>query len=135
MGGKAMNTGNNDTTQSKKNYNGTATPVTQHTVKRVFGVVVPLCFAAFFISALIISVANDMYAFVKPDKEITLEINHDSVRELSGKLEESGVINNPHIFEFYIRSKNLQNSLENISGSFTLNPSMSYRTIILEITG
>ena len=73
------------------------TPITK---KAALGFIVPLCLLSVLLSALVISVSNDMYAFVKPDREISVRIDAPvSAKELSRLLKESGVIRNEFVFE------------------------------------
>ena len=40
--------------------------------RRAFGIIIPLCLAALMLGGAIISVGNDIYAFVKPDEDISV---------------------------------------------------------------
>ena len=102
--------------------------------RRAFGVLIPLCLLSLLIACLVISVANDMYAFVKPDVEITVNIPSPmSDKQLSRLLQQNGVINNAAVFSLYLRSKGASEKLGNLSGEIKLNSNMSYREILLEI--
>ena len=93
-----------------------------------------LNFFALFLCAAFVSVTNDMYAFVKPDREISVRIDAPvSAKELSRLLKESGVIRNEFVFELYLDSKGKSEKSELILGEWTLNSNMSYRRILLEI--
>ena len=102
--------------------------------KRAFGAVLPLCLVALMLAGLVISVANDMYAFVKPDEKITVTVDSPvSDGELAGLLKKSGVIENDIAFRLYLRSKNKLEKLSTLTGEWSLNSNMSYREIMLEI--
>lgn len=106
------------------------------TVRRVFRKVAVVSLLAFFLAALLISVANDLYAFVKPDKPVTFTLSEPcSLDALSGQLAENGIIKNPHIFSRYTTIKGKQDTLEAFRGTVSLNSSMSYREILLAFSG
>ncbi len=100
---------------------------------RAFGIIIPLCLAAVLFAGIIISTSNDIYAFVKPDKQITvtLEQSYD-VKDLSELLQDNDVINNAFAFEVYLKSKGLDTNVPHLIGEFTLNSCMSYREIVDE---
>ena len=104
------------------------------TYKRAFGILLPLCLLAVLLACFIIAVANDVYAFVKPDGQIVVSIPEPlTAKELSLLLQERGVIENPFIFRLYLVSKGSADKLASTVGEWTLNSSMSYREILLEI--
>ena len=81
---------------------------------------------------ILISFANDLYAFVKPDRSVTL--SWETPRTLEGaarELQRQGVIENPTVFALYVKSKDRRARIEEFSGEITLNSSMSYREILL----
>lgn len=106
---------------------------TPMTFKRAFGIILPLCLVALLLAGAVISVANDVYAFVKPDAQITVNVSAPSVKELSSVLQDAGVIKNAFIFEIYLRRRGLEDELALLDGDLTLNSSMSYRELITEI--
>ncbi len=102
--------------------------------RRAFSVLLPLCLFSILLAGIIISVANDVYAFVKPDSEISLTVSSPiSDTDFSKLLQKSGVIKNPTVFKFYLRSKGLSEKLSGITGEWVLNSNMSYREIVSEI--
>lgn len=114
----------NQTTAAQK-------PITR---KDAFGRVIPLCLFALFLAAAVISVTNDMYAFVKPDQAVTLTLSSPIDAEgLSAALGKLGVVKNPFVFEMYLRSKGKDSRVAELNGQWTLNKNMSYREIMLEI--
>ena len=103
-------------------------------LRRALGIILPLCFFSFFVVALICSVTNDMYAFVKSDRECVISFNETcSLKEFSNILGEKEIIENPSIFWLYVKSKGRTESVETFTGELTLNESMSYREILSAI--
>ena len=104
------------------------------TVSRALGCVVPLLVCSLFIAAAIISVANDMYAFVKPAGEVTVSVDSElDTASLSKLLAKSGVVKNPTVFRLYMLSKGYGDDVPYLRGQWTLNTNMSYRNIVFEI--
>ena len=104
-------------------------------IKRTLSKIIPLLFLALLCAALICSVANDMYAFVKKDREISLTVDsRTSLNDLSKILAENGVVNNPDVFELYVKLKHKETLVEEFCGDVKLNSSMSYREILSEIS-
>ena len=100
-------------------------------VKRVIAVLLPICFFAILLSCGTISVVNDMYAFIKPEREVTLLITGaQSVDEISGILGENNIISNPFCFSAYVKNKNKVAEILSFQGEITLNSKMSYREIL-----
>ncbi len=87
-----------------------------------------------FLSYYIISVGNDVLAFVKTDNEITIEIPENiSRKELSYLLEKNGVIKYDWAFDLFLIYKNCdENSF--LTGTHTFNSKMNYSQIISELT-
>ncbi|MBO5938548.1 MAG: hypothetical protein J6Q82_03505 [Clostridia bacterium] len=97
-----------------------------------FSKITVLSLTALLVAAIGISVANDLYAFVKPEGEIVLSLDEPhSLKELSKTLEEQGVIANPTVFRLWVQSKGKTELLEGFCGTLTLNSAMSYRQILL----
>ena len=91
-----------------------------------------LCLLALFCAAVCISVANDLYAFVKPHNEVTVSIDAPtSVKELARQLEREGIVANPTVFCIYVRSKGKEALLEKFQGTLPLSSDMSYREILI----
>ncbi len=100
-------------------------------IRRACSVIVPLCFFSIILAAAIISVANDMYAFIKPDTEVNLTLDSpETVYSAARTLGENGIINNPASFSLYVLSKGAEDKILNFSGELTLSSSMSYREIL-----
>lgn len=100
---------------------------------RAFGTLVPLTLLALLLSALLISFANDVYAFVKSDIPSTLYLDgSESIDGISKQLKDSGIIQNPNIFKLYVLSKGKQDTVESFRGEIKLNANLSYRQILHE---
>lgn len=96
--------------------------------------VIPLCCCALFLAAAIISVTNDMYAFVKADEEVTVTVSSRlDLNGLSKRLSDVGIVKNPFVFSLYLRSKGVDERIQELNGQWILNKNMSYREIMLEI--
>lgn len=81
---------------------------------------------------ILVSFANDLYAFVKPDRAVTVTLDAPlPLQDLSRSLARQGVIQNPTVFSFYVRRRGRQALLEQFSGEILLNSSMSYREILI----
>ena len=94
-----------------------------------------LCLLALFCAAALVSVANDLYAFVKPNRTVTLSVETPlPVADLAARLEEIGVIQNPTVFRLYVRSKEKEALMEEFRGSISLRTDMSYREILLALS-
>lgn len=106
-------------------------PITR---RDALGRVIPLCLCALFLAAAVISVTNDMYAFVKPDETVMLTVDSPLDADgLSGILGEMGVVKNPFVFKLYLKSKGKDGQIPDLHGQWTLNKNMSYREIVLEL--
>ena len=96
--------------------------------------VIPLCVCALFLAAAIISVANDMYAFVKSNEEVTVTVSSSlDSNGLSKLLYDSGIVKNPFVFSLYLRSKDKDDQVSGLKGQWVLNKNMSYREILIKI--
>lgn len=99
--------------------------------KRVVGIILPICFLAILFSCAIVSVANDMYAFVKPEREVTIVISEPcTLDQVSQILSDNDILNNPFCFTAYVKSKNKEDVVEKFKGEISLSSSMSYREIL-----
>lgn len=103
-------------------------------VRRVFSVIFIMALTAAFFACFLISIANDIYAFIKSEGEVAFTLSSPvSLSEFSNLLYENDVISNPHVFNLYVKSKNKAALFESLSGQITLDRSMSYREILIEI--
>ncbi len=97
-----------------------------------YGTVTVITLFALLPAALLVSVANDTYAFVKPEREVTLAIDTPlPLSEVAALLEREGIVSNPTVFELYTKVKGKIARIEGFSGELTLNSAMSYREILL----
>ena len=102
--------------------------------RRVFGSIAVLTLWAILFSATLLSVANDMYAFIKPSDPISVTVSEPmKTRDLSRLLSHHGVINNPTVFSLYLRAKQRTEQAEAFVGTLELNSDMSYREILAEL--
>ena len=91
--------------------------------------VIVLC--ALLCAGLTVSVANDLFAFVKPSRDISFETDEPvALKDISSQLQELGVIENSLAFRLYVRLKNKDALLESFYGTVELNSNMSYRDIL-----
>ena len=104
-------------------------------VRRAMAKILPICLFSFFISALILSVANDMYAFLKDDFEVSLQfVEPCSLEEFSKTLAQQKIVKNPTVFSLYVKSKHKTEVVEKFVGKLTLNANMSYREILATLS-
>ena len=100
-------------------------------MRRIAAVIFPLFFLSLLFAAIVISLTNDIYAFVKPNKTVTLELSESlEVSDVAEILGNAEVVNNPGIFTLYVISKGAEERITNFSGEIILNSSMSYREIL-----
>ena len=100
-------------------------------VGRTLGYIVPICVLSVLICAAVVSVANDMYAFVKNGDEVRINITDaDGLSDVAGILADNGIINNPAVFSLYVKRKGKEELLIGFRGEIALSPSMSYREIL-----
>lgn len=89
-----------------------------------------ICVSVYYLSSTIINVANDMFAFVKPDKDITVTIPEGATtQDIAEILEKNEVIQNASVFKMYTDLRIKKSSSLNgkfLSGSVTLNSNMNY---------
>lgn len=83
---------------------------------------------------MIVSVANDIFAFTKDDTvyELTIDNPDMSLDELADYLHEEGIIQYPFIFRLYVGLKN-EGELELQSGTVSLSPSYNYDKILVAL--
>lgn len=96
---------------------------------RYVGLIV-LC--AVLLSAILITLCNDMFAFVKAEESFTIVIteNNDTAGDIAQELKVNGIINNAAFFRIYAT---LTHNTELSLGTFELNSSMGYETILLKV--
>ena len=117
--------------KDQKEHSGIISLTNAQRIKRACSVIIPLCFLSVFIALLVISCANDIYAFVKPQAEANVYFKRDDTLNTKAKqLEDGGIINNPALFSMYVRSKNAEDKVSSFEGNVLLDSSMSYREIL-----
>ncbi len=87
-----------------------------------------------FCAKLIINVANDVFAFLKDDTEITLTIPEGATtKQISKILGENGIVDYPFVFRLYTDAKKDGSKYYTEgykSGEFTITPSTNYDDLI-----
>ena len=89
-----------------------------------------------YLSYYIISIANDVFAFVSTDREVRIEIAEGATDEEVAKLlEDSGLIEYGWVYKLYMRYRGSgDSSTEYIAGEHTLNSNYNYSQIITALT-
>lgn len=81
------------------------------------------------LSLIAIFVANDVFAFVKDDAEIQIDVSENTdILSLAKELDDTGVLNYQSVFKFYVKIKKDNTSV--LAGAYKLNPTMDYGQII-----
>lgn len=90
------------------------------------------------LAVTMIKVGNDVFAFVKPDKQITITVDDDdSLEDVANKLYESNVIKYPGVYKWFSKfrmSKRTYLTENFITGEHIVNPSMNYDQLIAELS-
>ena len=87
-----------------------------------------ILFISIFLSVYFIDVANDVFAFSKPDKEIEVVIPENSDnKDVAKILYENKIIKYPLVFRLYSRLRH--DTGEYIGGEYVFNTSQSYDSI------
>ena len=90
-----------------------------------------LTLLALLLAGLFLSVANDLYAFVKRDRPLSLTLSEPlPLEQLCARLSEERIISNPNLFRWYTVKKGKRDALEQFHGTVELNATMSYREIL-----
>lgn len=81
-----------------------------------------------------ISVGNDIFAFVKDDSlyEITIDDPKMSLKELSEYLEEEGIIQYPFVFRLYVGLKH-DGEISLQAGTYMISPNFNYDNILVSL--
>lgn len=86
------------------------------------------------LSTVIITNANDIFAFVKDEKTVSLEIEPGTdLNDLAEMLKDEGIIEHQNTFKFFIKFRN-KASDSYTPGTYTVSSTMSYDQIISAIT-
>lgn len=103
-------------------------------VRRIFSSIFVMALTAAFFACILISVTNDIYAFIKTEGEIILTVSSPlNVSDFSKLLHDNRIISNPTIFSLYLKSKDKTEIIEGFVGNVKLDRSMSYREILIAI--
>jgi len=108
--------------------------ITRNTLYRfAFSKILVITLFAILCSCLVISAANDLFAFVKPSRDYTVEIpSQSSITDISNILQRRGVIENSLGFLIYVGLKGHNDTLRDFQGTLELNSDMSYGEILNE---
>ena len=103
--------------------------------RRAFSMITVLALLSVFISSVIISAANDIYAFIKPDAVCELNIDKPlTVYELALIMQKNGIISNPTLFSLYATIKEKDKDILLFSGDLILTSDMGYREILAQLS-
>ncbi len=95
--------------------------------------ILPLFLLCVLSAALLVSIFNDIYAFVKTDGEARIVLSSPVDEwELCEMLYERGVISRRLSFYIYLCRGNFSEKLSSLTGEWTLRTNMSYREIAAE---
>lgn len=90
------------------------------------------------LSFFAIRVGNDVFAFVKPDREVTITLDEGAtLSDVAKELHEKGVIEYPTVYKMYSKfriSKRSYLSGEFLEGEHVVNPSMNYDQLLLALS-
>lgn len=105
---------------------------------RFFVYIICVLGISILLSAICIRVANDMFAFVKGNNEITIEIPEGAdTGDISKLLGDNGIVDYPTIFKLYTNFKKGKSTyyIDGYkTGSFELSPSMNYDDLIYTLS-
>lgn len=86
---------------------------------------------AAIISIFVINVGNDVFAFVKSDEVIDVEIPENATSaDIADILYENGVIKYKSVFKFYGKLKKISDDY--VAGEYSVTPMMNYETLYYE---
>lgn len=89
--------------------------------------------AAAYMSYFIINVANDVFAFVKSERQVEFEINElMTADDVAESLVDKGIINYKGIFKLYAKYKNHNKPYK--TGNYILSPNMNYDELLTKLT-
>ncbi|MBQ2733392.1 MAG: endolytic transglycosylase MltG [Clostridia bacterium] len=113
--------------RKKKTVNsGVVTALVKTCLYLVFVIIVS-AFAGFYV----ISIGNDIFAFVKPEEPVIITVPEEATVEDIGEiLHEGGIIKYPGIFEFYAELK--KDDGEFIAGEYEVSPQLNYDQLLAE---
>jgi len=99
------------------------------------GCLVGIMYAAFvlgismFLAAICISAANEVFAFVQPDRTAVVDVPAEpQLNEVADLLHDSGIIEYPALFKLYCKLSNKEDAFN--EGRYELNANMDYSSLI-----
>lgn len=88
-----------------------------------------------YLSYFIISVGNDVFALVAPDREIEVVIPEDATDDqVAAILEENGIIEHAWVFKIYMQYRSDGEATQYIPGTYILNANENYTQLITALT-
>lgn len=115
--------------ENRNTKSGTPGGSTVPSVVKAVIYIVSVLVVSVFLSYFIISVGNDVFAFVKDDTVSTVEITeYMSLDDVAKLLHENGLIKHPTMFKFYIRLKKIKLDFE--PGTYEVSPQLNYEEFI-----
>ncbi len=95
-----------------------------------------VCIISAYVSYYAITIANDVFAFVKTDREIKVSVPENATdKEIAYLLEKNGIIKYDWMFELYLIYKTDGDTATSyIPGEKTLNSTMNYNQLIAALT-
>lgn len=114
--------------RKKKTVNsGIVTALVKTCLYLVFVIIVS-AFAGYYV----ITVGNDVFAFVKPEEPVLITVPEDAtVEDIGNILHEGGIIKYPGIFKFYAELKH-EDEGEFIAGEYEVSPQLNYDQLLSE---
>ncbi len=115
---------------------------TMNSISRAFIYIAAVLVSSVILSMIIITNANDIFAFVKSDEQMEIKIEEGTdLNVLAKQLKSMGVIKHKNTFKMYIKYRGKdtvkydgENSDTYIPGTYIVSPSMNYDQIIAAIT-
>ena len=96
---------------------------------RYYGLIV---LVALLLTVGIVNVANDVFAFIKPEETVVVNIvQGGSMKQISKTLKDSGVVKHPFVFRLYCKLKKAEGKFQ--YGDYTLNTNLAYDQIISKL--
>lgn len=87
-----------------------------------------------FLSYFVITIGNDVFAFVKPDNKVAVTVpEFATIDNIADILYEKGVIKYPYIFKIYAFLRNDNGDF--VAGEYTVTPSMNYDQLRATLKG
>lgn len=119
---------------SRRTSSSSQPPTAMNSVSQAFIYIAAVLLISIILSYIIITNANDIFAFVKSDEEYTITIEPGTnLSKLAGQLKEIGVIEHKLTFQVYIKYRG-KDSDAYTPGTYTVSPSMNYDQLISAIT-